>query len=263
MHLKKQINLVLLAFCFFFVCVGGYSIYRISAIQAGYAAARNDYIEIQEEYKTEKPAWDFKVIEEGVSTPGSPVHVNFDALRRSMNGEICAWIRCPETVIDYPVAQHSDNSFYLSHSANMTESSSGAIFIDASNFNDFRDRNTILHGHHMGDGSMFASLKYWYRDENYIAEHPVMYLNTASSGDYRIELFAGFETVESSRAYQFEFSGKDDIDSWISWVLLNNQIPNPPSMAVSCEDRFITLSTCAYSSDDARTVLIGKLVPIG
>ena len=110
---------------------------------------------------------------------------------------------------------------------------------------------------------MFASLKYWYRDENYIAEHPVMYLNTASSGDYRIELFAGFETVESSRAYQFEFSGKDDIDSWISWVLLNNQIPNPPPVPVSCEDRFITLSTCAYSSDDARTVLIGKLVPIG
>ena len=57
--MKKQINLVLLAFCFFFVCVGGYSIYRISAIQAGYAAARKEYIEIQEEYKTEKPAWDF------------------------------------------------------------------------------------------------------------------------------------------------------------------------------------------------------------
>ena len=89
--MKKQINLVLLAFCFFFVCVGGYSIYRISAIQAGYAAARKEYIEIQEEYKTEKPAWDFTVIEEGVSMPGSPVHVNFDALRRSMNGEICAF----------------------------------------------------------------------------------------------------------------------------------------------------------------------------
>ena len=67
MHLKKHINLVLLAFCFFFVCVGGYSIYRISAIQAGYAAARKEYIEIQEEYKTEKPAWDFTVIEEGIS----------------------------------------------------------------------------------------------------------------------------------------------------------------------------------------------------
>ena len=248
--------------CSVSVCVGGYSIYRIYTIQTGYAEARNDYIEIREEYNTAKPKWDFTVVEEGVSSAGSPIQINFDAMRRAMNGEICAWICCPETVIDYPVVQHSDNIYYLTHSANKEDSSSGAIFIDASNFSDFSDRNTILHGHHMGDGSMFASLKYWYRDENYIVEHPVMYLNTAGSGNYRIDLFAAFETVESSRAYQFEFSGKDDIDSWISWVLQNNLIQKPTGVTVSSEDRFITLSTCAYSSEEARTVLIGKLVSL-
>lgn len=260
--MKRAFYLILLSLCLLFIGIGAYSIYRISAIQKGYSAAREDYIKIQEEYKTEKPDWNFTLIQEGVSLDSSPVHVNFDALRQSMNGEICGWIWCPDTVIDYPVAQHSDNIYYLTHSANMTDSSSGAIFMDASNFSDFSDRNTILHGHHMGDGSMFASLKYWYRDENYISEHPVMYLNTAANGNYRIDLFAGFETVVSSRAYEFEFYGKESIDSWISWVLLNNQIPNPPHVEVSSEDRFITLSTCAYSSEDARTVLIGKLVPL-
>lgn len=260
--MRKPIYLVLSALCIVSIVVGTYSVYRINLIQADYAAARKDYIEIQEEYKTETPVWDFTVIREGVSVPGSPIHINFDAMKRSMNGEICAWIWCPDTVIDYPVAQHSDNTFYLTHSANMTESSSGAIFMEASNFSDFSDRNTILHGHHMGDGSMFASLKYWYRDESYIQEHPVMYLSTAAGANYRIDLFAGFETVVSSRAYQFEFSGKEDIDSWISWVQQNNLILNPPNVDVSSEDRFVTLSTCAYSSDDARTVLIGKLTAL-
>lgn len=260
--MRKLLYSLLSVICFISVCIGGYSIYRLYAIQTSYAEARNDYIEIQEEYKTMKPRWDFTVIEEGVSSASSPIRINFDAMKRSMNSEICAWICCPETVIDYPVVQHSDNIYYLTHSANMEDSCSGAIFVDASNFNDFSDRNTILHGHHMGDGSMFASLKYWYRDENYIVEHPVMYLNTANNGNYRIELFAAFETVESSRAYQFEFYGKDDINSWISWVLQNNLIQKPAGVTVSSEDRFITLSTCAYSSEEARTVLIGKLVPL-
>ena len=56
--MRKLLYSLLSVICFISVCIGGYSIYRLYAIQTSYAEARNDYIEIQEEYKTMKPRWD-------------------------------------------------------------------------------------------------------------------------------------------------------------------------------------------------------------
>ena len=188
----------------------------------------------------------------------APIKVDFESLLK-VNKDVDGWIYCPDTVIDYPVVQHTDNDYYLNYNVNGEQNASGAIFLESANFSDFRDVNNILHGHHMGDGSMFASLDHWQADK-YYDSHPVMYLNTPS-GNYRVDLFAGFTTPANSRAYQYEFSGRSDIQNWIDWVRKESVIK--PEVTLSVEDRFITLSTCAYSYENARTVLIGRLTPLG
>jgi len=42
----------------------------------------------------------------------APIQVNFDALR-AKNQDVIAWLYCPDTPINYPVVQASDNEFYL------------------------------------------------------------------------------------------------------------------------------------------------------
>ena len=100
-----------------------------------------------------------------------PVYeLNFEKLF-AVNNRTVGWIRVPNTTIDYPVAQASDNSFYLNHSFDKSWNSAGWIFADYRNKFDGTDKNIILYGHNRMDSSMFATLKNtqnpdWYNNSN-------------------------------------------------------------------------------------------------
>ena len=260
--MKAQNKKILTVICMLLICLAGYSGYRAYEVILGYRQARQAYREYSQEYVVYNNGSGSPeaVFEEEPAAPSetSPLSVDFHDLRKNLNPEICAWILCPDTVINYPVVQHSENGYYLNVNVNGEQSASGAIFLDSANFSDFRDTNNILHGHHMGDGSMFASLDRWQQEE-YLAEHPVIYLSTPSC-NYRVDIIAGFTTLADSDAYRYEFSSIMDIQNWISWIREMSVIQ--PDIDLSPTDRFLTMSTCAYSYEDARTVLIGRLHPI-
>lgn len=102
------------------------------------------------------------------------VTVDFESLKK-INPEIIAWIRIPDTKIDYPVVQGTDNEYYLKHTFKKTEHVAGSIFLDKDNSPDFSNRKTILYGHNMKDGSMFQGL-HKYESESYLQEHNKVYL---------------------------------------------------------------------------------------
>ena len=96
------------------------------------------------------------------------IPVDFDSLQKE-NPDIYAWITIPDTVIDYPIVQSSeDNAYYLNHSAEKTDSASGAIYSENYNKKNFDDPITLLYGHNMKDGSMFAGLHKYEEDTYYI-----------------------------------------------------------------------------------------------
>ena len=86
----------------------------------------------------------------------------------------------------------------------------------------------------------------------------MIYLNTAENGNYKIEIFAAMEVPAGSEPYQFEFESINAIENWLSWLNDNSVIQS--EIDVNPEDRFITLSTCAYSFENARTVMVGKMM---
>ena len=102
------------------------------------------------------------------------VTVDFEALKK-INREIIAWIRIPDTGIDYPVVQGADNEYYLKHTFKKTEHVAGSIFLDKDNSPDFSNRKSILYGHNMKDGSMFQGL-HKYENEQYLEIHNKVYL---------------------------------------------------------------------------------------
>ena len=85
--------------------------------------------------------------------------VDFAGLR-CVSKHVVGWIRIAGLeVIDYPIVQGSDDTYYLRHTWDDRVSRYGAIFMEWENQPDFNDLHTILYGHSMNDGSMFGSLK--------------------------------------------------------------------------------------------------------
>lgn len=182
------------------------------------------------------------------------VDVDFEELKK-INPDVKAWLYCPDTVINYPVCQGEDNSYYLRHLVDGTYNLNGCLFIDYENDGSFSDENTIIYGHHMASGKMFASL-IKYADQDYFDEHPVMYLETEDK-EYKVELFSGYTTTMDSSAYQMTFA---DSHSYAEWLRkLYDKSDFKAEVPLTTEDHMITLSTCAYSFQNARYVLHGKL----
>ena len=89
--------------------------------------------------------------------------IDFDALR-SLNPRVVGWLVVPGTSISYPIVQAADNERYLWHTFSGERNNSGAIFLDYRNSPDFSDAHSIIYGHNMRDGSMFAPLHGWTGD---------------------------------------------------------------------------------------------------
>ena len=68
------------------------------------------------------------------------------------------WLNVENTNIDYPVLQSYDNQYYLDKDINREYLMSGSIFMNYLN-DGFNDENTVLFGHNMRNGTMFAQLR--------------------------------------------------------------------------------------------------------
>lgn len=185
------------------------------------------------------------------------ISVDFDALRE-INPDLVGWIYCPDTAINYPVVQGEDNDYYLTHLLDGTTNRNGTIFADAKNSSGFVDQNTILYGHHMKSGAMFAALE-GYREQTYYDQHPVLYLLTPEE-DYQLQVFSAYVTSATDEVYTIQFDDEENFQRWLGRQETRSDMNS--DVSVTGADRVITLSTCAYDFYDARYVVLAKLVPI-
>ena len=200
---------------------------------------------------------------EDYTEPGTgeaaPIVVDFEALK-AVNEDVVGWIYCEGTVINYPVVQGEDNDLYLHHSYDKAYSVSGSIFVDSGNRKGFVDSNTIIYGHHMKNGSMFASLSKW-SDQQYYEEHPVMWLLTPER-DYKVELFSGYTTSAYAETYTMFPEPGAEVDAYLERAAGQSDFQPAEGTGLDGEAHYVLLSTCAYVFDNARSVLHGKLVPV-
>lgn len=188
---------------------------------------------------------------------GPPLEVDFDQLRE-VNDEVVGWIYCEDTRIDYPLLRGEDNDYYLSHNYKREYQMAGSIFVEVLNRPDFVDSNTIIYGHHMNNGSMFASLSNWAEQEFYEA-HPEMWLLTPE-GDYKIILFSGYTTSALSDTYTIFTGPCGELEEYLRQCVENSDFE--ADVELEANGKYVTLSTCAYDFENARYVLHGKLVPV-
>ena len=182
-----------------------------------------------------------------------PEQIDLASLQQ-ISADAKAWILSPGTRIDYVIAQAQDNDYYLHRLLDGTEARAGTLFLDYRNQGDFTDWNTIIYGHHMKNGSMFASLMD-YQSQSYYEEHPVMYLYLPEHR-YRLELIAGYTTGTEDPVYTIPETPEEKQQLAESAMKRSDF---QTEAAVDEKDRLVTLSTCSYSYDDARYVVIAKI----
>ena len=239
------------------LAVLGYCLWQIVGITDEYQAGEQVYEELEQYIvMPETVPVETTDTEENVEAETAPVQiqwpeVDFEALAQ-VNSDIVGWIYVPGTVINYPVVQGADNEYYLKHLFNGKTNSSGCIYLDCGAEGDFASMNSVLHGHHMKNGSMFAGICK-YKDQSYFDEHPTAMLLTPD-GNYQVEFFSGYVCEVTADAWDYDFD-----EAWLDKRIRSSYFD--AEVTPTMDDRILTLSTCCYDFKDARFVLHGILVP--
>jgi len=188
------------------------------------------------------------------------------------NKDCIGWITVPNTNVDNPVYQTSDNDFYLDHNGIKEKSVYGALFAD------YRDiisragntKNVTLYGHHMKDGSMFAQL-HRYKSVSFYKENPVITFDTiyGTGGQYKVIgcMITNADNMDDN-GYFFDFAApsfRSDAD-FMSWIeqIRRRSLYNT-AVDVTTSDEILTLSTCTYEikSADLLCVVVARKVREG
>lgn len=203
-------------------------------------------VQAQEKTKEEEETEIFKI----------PFEVDFESLL-VRNEDIVGWIYCPDTVINYPVVKGCNNEEYLHKDIDDNYIVSGTLFADYRNNSLAKDSKSIIYGHNMKNGTMFAALTK-YKNQKYYDNHPMMYYMT-SQGNYKIELFSGQIVKPNDKIYSPTFNEptkKEFLDKYKK----NSSFES--NVKIEDNDNIIVLSTCSYEFDNARYILIGKITAI-
>ena len=162
----------------------------------------------QEEQTTDEPAEEEKTVE---------IPIDFSSLKEK-NSEVYAWIRIPDTQVDYPILQRaSDDLYYLDHTIDGAEGLPGSIYTQSLNAQDFSDKILIYTPEHILTYQVFAAVTY---DNRHI-------LNSFD-----------FESEEGFQEYLDSLKEVRNMSSYID-----------SDVEVTTEDKIITLSTCNGNSD--------------
>lgn len=225
------------------------SAYQLAKIGKGYLDGRNEYKKITEltvQNKADK------------ESGSTGFQVDFDALKE-MNPDTIGWIRfSPEpSIINYPVVQGENNQEYLHKTFTANENTMGSIFLNVDNKPDFSEKNSIVYGHRMKDGSMFRHLQD-YESQDFWKANPYFYIYTLDGREITYHVYSAGEVVDTSDTYLTDFASNEDYQKFLD--MTKEVSLYDTGVEVTTYDTIVTLSTCTSSSDEHRFVVRGVKV---
>ena len=177
--------------------------------------------------------------------------IDFASLKMD-NPDTIGWIRVPDTNIDYPIVQGTDNDFYLKHDFYGEKNVAGAIYLDFESEKDFISRNNILYGHNMKNGSMFKDVVR-YKDPEYFKSHQFFSIYTPSREIHLKAVACYYGAADDNVAVRkTRFKSQENFDEWVKAILA----PCSYKEDVLYPARnMYSLVTCSYEVNNARTFL--------
>ena len=197
------------------------------------------------------------IIDTSVPPPKQPKPeiINKEGISEKKN--VVGWLSINGTNIDYPVVQTVDNDFYLNHNYLGDKNLKGSIYMDFRNDGIGEDRNHIIYGHKIFDGSMFSDLNKYVqgasKDKFFKENSSITFDNFSKEVEFKI--FSAYVIdLDKEEYYLFTNYRSDEkfqafIDDATSRSLVTSDIK------VSLTDEIVTLVTCNYWYGNARVIV--------
>ena len=182
-------------------------------------------------------------------------NVDLNSLK-NQNRDLIGWIKIDNTNINYPVMQNGN--YYLRKNFYKKYSKLGTPYL--ADYCNIRTSDILtIFGHHINQGYMFADL-IKYQDFDYYNSHKYIKFFTLKNN----------QTIENNYEVCFAFKIKAERYNYYSYTKFYDEddlkefVENCQKLSIyntdtkfDYENQFITLSTCEYSQNNGRMIVIG------
>ncbi len=180
------------------------------------------------------------------------------------NSDFKGWITIGGTKVDNPIYQTTDNDFYLNHNQLKQKSAYGALFFDFRNNlkHNEQDKNLIIYGHEMKNGTMFGSLKKL-KSLDFYKQYPTIEFTTLYEKNiykiYSIFILNASKEDDGGYIYNVYRQNFNDEESFYEWTdeAFERSIINT-GVEVEYADEILTLITCSEDFPNARLVVMAR-----
>lgn len=181
--------------------------------------------------------------------------IDFDTLREQ-NADTAGFLKVKGTDIEFVAVQTVDNDYYLKHNFEKNDNRAGWIFVDCRNELDGSDKNIVIYGHNMLNGSMFSTLsnvleREWLDDIN---NRFITFITPDENSIY--EVYSVYQVADNDYYTQTEFT-EESFNNYVN-ITLKNSIYDFGT-TVSSNDQLLTLVTCGRSNSNRIIVNAKKL----
>lgn len=168
---------------------------------------------------------------------------------KKINNDTIGWLNIPN-VCYYPI-MYSGDQYYLRRDVYGNFSYAGSIFMNKNSLGTF-DNTALLHGHHMKNGTMFASLrKYTYTD--FFQENPCIEVFDGEHLCY-YKPYTVLYIKDGVEFIQQQYEGEQRTEYFKS-LYNRSEVKMEEGLEPTFEANMLFLSTCGYLFEDCRLVV--------
>ncbi len=185
------------------------------------------------------------------------------------NQDFVGYLSADGVNLNLPVVQTDNDEVYLNKNFYGSTTKYGCPFVTHLNNMSYNhlDMNTVIFGHHMNNGTIFGALDKYKTLTGYKSA-PVISFNTIYK-DYQWKVIAAIITngyIKDDNGYIFPYyftnlSSASKMSSYLSELAQRSLYDT--GVDVLPTDKLLTLSTCSHEFEDARFVVVARLVRPG
>lgn len=183
------------------------------------------------------------------------------------NQDFVGYLSADGIGMSLPIVQTNNDEKYMKKNFYGQTTKYGCPFVTHLNNITELDMNTVIFGHHMNDGTVFGILDKYKSIEGFKAA-PLINFNTIYK-DYQWKIVAAFitnayEKEDNGFVFQYYFTSLSTQERFSAFLNeLSQRSLYDTGVDVLPSDKILTLSTCSHEFNEARFVVVARLVRPG